>query len=74
MCDISRRGLLVGGSAFLSLAAEAELLGAPTPTGKAESGAADLVASDVYFHEGHVSDLPTQSATTAGSFLKIMCW
>jgi glyoxylase-like metal-dependent hydrolase (beta-lactamase superfamily II) len=56
MCDISRRGFLTGASAFLSLAAEAELLAGPIPTGLAEAAKEDLVASDVYFHEGQVSD------------------
>src|SRR5579875_3209732 len=56
MCDLSRRGLLAGGAAFLSLAAEAELLAGPAPAGMAEAGQADLIASDIYFHEGHLSD------------------
>ena len=56
MCDISRRGFLSGASAFLSLAAEAELLAGPIPAGLAEAAREDLVAPDVYFHEGQVSD------------------
>ena len=56
MCDISRREFLTGGSAFLSLAAEAKLLAEPMPAGMAEAAKADLVATDVYFHEGQVSD------------------
>jgi cyclase len=56
MCDVSRRQFLVGGTAFLSLAAEAELLAGPIPPGMAGAGKADLVAPDIYFHEGQVSD------------------
>jgi glyoxylase-like metal-dependent hydrolase (beta-lactamase superfamily II) len=56
MCDISRREFLAGGAAFLSLAAEAEILAGPMPAEMAEAAKADLVAPDVYFHEGQVSD------------------
>lgn len=56
MCDISRRHFLTGASAFLSVAAEAELLAGPVPAGLAEAAKDDLVASDIYFHEGQVSD------------------
>ena len=56
MCDINRRQFLAAGTAFLSLAAEEELLAGPIPAGMAEAGNADLVAPDVYFHEGQVSD------------------
>jgi cyclase len=56
MCDVSRRGFLAAGTAFLSLAAEAELLAGPIPAGMAEAAQADLVAPDIYFHEGQVSD------------------
>ncbi len=56
MCDVNRREFLVGGSAFLSLAAEAKLLAGPMPEGMAEAAKEDLVAPDVYFHEGQVSD------------------
>ena len=56
MCDINRREFLAAGTAFLSLAAEAELLAGPIPAGMAEAAKADLVAPDVYFHEGQVSD------------------
>jgi len=56
MCEVSRRELLIGGGAFLSLAAEADLLARPTPPGVSEAAKEDLVASDVYFHEGDVSD------------------
>ena len=33
MCEVSRREFLAGGTAFLSLAAEAELLAGPIPPG-----------------------------------------
>jgi cyclase len=56
MCDVSRREFLIGGSAFLSLKAEAELLTGPMHEGMAEAVKEDLVAPDVYFHEGQVSD------------------
>ncbi len=56
MCDMSRRGFLAGGTAFLSLAAEAEILAGPPPAGMAQAARADLVAPDVYFHEGQLSD------------------
>jgi len=38
------------------LAAEAELLAGPIPAGKAEAGKVDLVAPDIYFHQGTVAD------------------
>ncbi|HXH50565.1 MAG TPA: MBL fold metallo-hydrolase [Terriglobia bacterium] len=56
MCDVSRRQFLAGGTAFLSLAAEKELLAGPMPAGMAEASKADQVAPDVYFHQGVVSD------------------
>ena len=56
MCEVNRREFLAGGTAFLSLAAEMELLAGPIPPGMAEAGKADLVAPDIYFHEGRVSD------------------
>jgi len=56
MCNVNRREFLVGGSAFLSIAAEAELLAGPMPEGMAAAAKDDLVAPDVYFHEGQVSD------------------
>jgi len=56
MCDVSRREFLAGGTTFLSLAAELELLAGPTPAGMAEAGKADLIAPDIYFHEGRVAD------------------
>jgi glyoxylase-like metal-dependent hydrolase (beta-lactamase superfamily II) len=56
MCDSSRRRFLVGSTGFLSLAAEAEMLARPVAAGMAEAAKADLVAQDVYFHEGQVSE------------------
>jgi len=56
MCEVSRREFLTGGAAFLSLAAEMELLAGPIPAGMGEAGKADLVAPDIYFHEGQVAD------------------
>jgi hypothetical protein len=56
MCDVSRREFLAGGTVLLTLAAEAELLGGPVPAGVAEAATADLIAPDVYFHEGNVAD------------------
>jgi glyoxylase-like metal-dependent hydrolase (beta-lactamase superfamily II) len=56
MCDVSRRGFLAGGAAFLSLAAEAELLAGEFPALTSQPGKVDLVATDIYFHEGTVAD------------------
>ena len=56
MCDISRREFLAAGTAFLSLASEGELSAGAIPAGMAQAAKADLVAPDVYFHEGQVSD------------------
>ncbi|MBZ5516514.1 MAG: MBL fold metallo-hydrolase [Acidobacteriia bacterium] len=56
MRDVNRREFLTGGAAFLSLAAEAELLAGPIPAGMAEAAKADLVAPDIYFHEGRLAD------------------
>lgn len=56
MCKVSRRELLIGGTAFLSLATEAELLAEPMPAGRGEIAKEDLVAPDVYFHEGDIAD------------------
>ena len=55
MCKVNRREFL-GASALLTVAAEAELLAGPIPPGLDEAAKEDLVASDVYFHEGQVSD------------------
>jgi glyoxylase-like metal-dependent hydrolase (beta-lactamase superfamily II) len=56
MCDVNRRSFLAGGAAFLSLAAEAELLAGEAHAQTAGVGEVDRVAPDVYFHEGQVSD------------------
>lgn len=56
MCDVSRREFLAGGTALLTVAAEANLLGGPVAEGMAEAAAADMVAPDIYFHEGNVAD------------------
>ena len=56
MCEVSRRKFLAGGTAILTLAAEAELLAGPRPEGMAEASAVDMVAPDIYFHEGTVAD------------------
>lgn len=58
MCDASRRRFLTAGTAFLSLAAETELLGGPIPSGPAlgRTSNADQLAPDVYFHEGQLLD------------------
>jgi cyclase len=56
MCGVSRRQFLAGGTALLTLAAEAELLAGPVPAGAAEAAAAELIAPDIYFHEGNVAD------------------
>ena len=56
MCNVNRREFLIGSGAFLSLAAEAELLAHPMPEGTVQAAKADLVAPDIYFHQGQVSD------------------
>jgi cyclase len=56
MCDVNRRGFLASGAAFLSLAAEAELLAEPAQAGASQAGKVDLVAPDVYFHAGTLSN------------------
>ena len=56
MCKVGRRDFLTGGAAFLTLAAEAELLAGPGPKETPATGQVDLVAPDVYFHTGEVSD------------------
>lgn len=55
MCDLSRRNFFAG-AAFLTAAAEAELISGPISPGMADATAADAVAADIYFHEGTVSD------------------
>ncbi len=56
MCDVNRREFISRTSAFLSLAAEAKILKGPKPEGMADSAKVDLVAPDIYFHEGDISD------------------
>jgi cyclase len=56
MCKMSRRELLIAGSAFLSLATEENLLAGTLPDGMSEVAKEELVAPDVYFHEGDISD------------------
>jgi cyclase len=56
MSDVSRRKFLAVGTTFLSLAEEAELLAGPIPDGMAEASKADLIAPDIYFHQGRVAD------------------
>lgn len=55
MCKVNRRGFLAGGAAFLSAAAEAELLAVPAPAFAAETAKVDQVATDIYFHAGTFS-------------------
>jgi len=55
MCKVNRREFLATGSAFLSLAAEAELLhGALPAAAAAQAAEVDKVGPDIYFHEGDV--------------------
>src|SRR6202162_2770815 len=56
MCKVNRRKFLAGGATFLSLAAGAELLAGPAPAMMPEAGQVDPVTTDVYFHEGSLSD------------------
>lgn len=56
MCDINRREFVTGAGAFLSLATEAKLLGQPMRAGTAQADKEDLLATDVYFHEGQIAD------------------
>ena len=56
MCDINRRQFISRSGAFLSLAAETKLLAGPMPAGMPEAAKLDLVAPDIYFHEGDISD------------------
>ena len=56
MSGVNRRDFLAAGSAFLSLAAESEILAGPVPQGMAEEAKVDQVGPDIYFHEGRVAD------------------
>lgn len=55
MCKTNRRGFLAGGAAFLTAAAEAELLAASPGPQSTETAPVDKVATDIYFHEGKFS-------------------
>jgi len=52
---VSRRGFLAGTAGFLSLTAEEELLAGSAPALAPEAGKVDLVAPDIYFHEGSLA-------------------
>jgi len=54
MCKVNRREFLAAGTAFLSVAAEAELLNGAVPAQSAQDAEVDRIAPDVYFHEGDV--------------------
>jgi len=56
VCNVNRRGFLAGTASFLSLAAEEELLAGPAPALAPDAGKVDLVAPDVYFHAGQVTE------------------
>jgi len=57
MCKkVNRREFLATSTAFLSVAAEAELLQGKVVASAAQSVEADQVASGVYFHEGSLTD------------------
>lgn len=56
MRDVSRREFLAGGTALLTLAAETKLLAGAIPAGMAKAAKDDLVAPDIYFHEGNLAD------------------
>ena len=59
MCKVNRREFLAAGSAFLSLAAEAELLHGAVPAAMGADAEVDKVAPDIYFHAG---DLISENA------------
>ncbi len=56
MCEENRRTFLARSAAFLSVAAEAELLEAAPQAATAAAGAVDVLAPDVYFHAGTLAD------------------
>ena len=57
MCKVNRREFLAAGTAFLSVAAEAELLHGAVPVAAAQAAEVDKVAPDIFFHAGDlVSD------------------
>jgi len=56
MCKVNRREFLATSTAFLSVAAETELLGGKSIAAAAQMVEADQLASDVYFHAGSLAD------------------
>ena len=54
MCKVNRREFLAAGTAFLSVAAEAELLHGAIPAAAAKAAEVNQLAPDLYFHEGDV--------------------
>ena len=56
MCKVNRREFLATSTAFLSVAAEAELLRGSRVPGAEQAVVADQVAQDVYFHAGNLAD------------------
>ena len=56
MCKVNRREFLATSTAFLSVAAETEILRGKTVASAAESLEVDQIAPGVYFHEGSLSD------------------
>lgn len=55
MCKVNRREFLASSTAFLSVAAEAELLSGGVKAMAADTVDVDRVAPDVYFHTGDLS-------------------
>lgn len=56
MCKLNRREFLATGTAFLSVAVEAELLGGKPLQGAAQVAEVDRLAPEVYFHEGSFAE------------------
>lgn len=56
MCKVNRREFLATSTAFLSVAAEAEILRGKVAGSAVQNVEADRVAPDVYFHEGSLTD------------------
>ena len=54
MCKVNRREFLAQGTAFLSVAGEAEILSHGIQAAAAQTVEADRIAPEVYFHEGDV--------------------
>lgn len=55
MCKVNRREFLAAGTAFLSVAAGAELLHEAVPVAAATAAEIDKVGDDIYFHEGDLA-------------------